>query len=208
MLIARTDANSAKLITSDVDPRDEEFLVHERTPEGFFKYKGGLDSCISRGLAYAPYADMLWFETGTPDLEEAKRYSEAIREEFPGKLLAYNCSPSFNWKKRLDDTTIAKFQRELGAMGYKFQFVTLAGFHALNYSMFDLARSYKDEGMTAYVELQQNEFAQEVNGYTATKHQREVGTGYFDLVSQAVSGGKSSTAAMVGSTEEEQFEEK
>ena len=208
VLIARTDANSAKLITSDVDPRDEEFLVHERTPEGFFKYKGGLDSCISRGLAYAPYADMLWFETGTPDLEEAKRYSEAIREEFPGKLLAYNCSPSFNWKKRLDDTTIAKFQRELGAMGYKFQFVTLAGFHALNYSMFDLARSYKDEGMTAYVELQQNEFAQEVNGYTATKHQREVGTGYFDLVSQAVSGGKSSTAAMVGSTEEEQFEEK
>ena len=208
VLIARTDANSAKLITSDVDPRDEEFLVHERTPEGFFKYQGGLDSCISRGLAYAPYADLLWFETGTPDLEEAKRFAEAIHEKFPGKLLAYNCSPSFNWKKHLDDSTIAKFQQEMGAMGYKFQFVTLAGFHALNYSMFELASGYKDKGMSSYVKLQENEFAQEVNGYTATKHQREVGTGYFDLVSQAVSGGESSTTAMVGSTEEEQFEEK
>ncbi len=205
LLVARTDANGAFLLTSDIDPRDREFCTGERTPEGFFVIRGGIDSAIARGLAYAPYADLVWCETSTPDLDEARRFAEAIHAQYPGKMLAYNCSPSFNWKRNLDDATIAKFQRELGAMGYKFQFITLAGFHALNYSMFDLARGYRDEGMSAYVRLQQAEFGREQDGYTAIKHQREVGTGYFDLVSQAVSGGTSSTTALQGSTESEQF---
>ena len=207
VLLARTDAESANLLTSDVDERDRPFIDASkgRTSEGFFQVKAGMDQAIARGLAYAPYADLLWCETGKPDLEEAKHFAEAIHEQFPGKLLAYNCSPSFNWKRRLDDTTIAKFQRELGAMGYKFQFITLAGFHALNYSMFELARGYKSQQMTAYVALQQAEFAAEANGYTATKHQREVGAGYFDDVTQTVSGGNSSVTALTGSTEEEQF---
>lgn len=205
LLVARTDANGAFLITSDVDPRDQEFLTGERTPEGFFRMRGGLDAAIARGLSYAPYADLVWCETAHPDLDEARRFAETIHAKYPGKLLAYNCSPSFNWKRNLDDLTIAKFQRELGAMGYKFQFITLAGFHALNYSMFDLAQGYRDEGMTAYVRLQQVEFADETKGYTAAKHQREVGTGYFDLVSEVVSGGTSSTTALSGSTENEQF---
>lgn len=205
IIIARTDANAANLITSDVDKYDREFLTGERTPEGFFFTKPGLDQAISRGLAYAPYADLIWCETSEPNLEEAKRFAAAIHEKYPGKLLAYNCSPSFNWKKKLDDDTIAKFQRELGKMGYKFQFVTLAGFHALNHSMFELARDYKDHGMAAYSRLQQAEFASEVDGYTATRHQREVGTGYFDAVSQVITGGTSSTTALKGSTEEEQF---
>ncbi|BDG60536.1 isocitrate lyase [Caldinitratiruptor microaerophilus] len=206
ILVARTDALGATLLTSDIDPRDHEFLTGERTPEGFFVVRAGLDQAIRRALAYAPYADLLWFETSRPDLEEARRFAEAIHREFPGKLLAYNCSPSFNWKRHLDDDTIARFQRELGAMGYKFQFITLAGFHALNASMFELARGYAEEGMTAYVRLQQREFELERYGYTATKHQREVGTGYFDLVSEVVSGGQSSTLALRGSTEEEQFQ--
>jgi isocitrate lyase len=205
LLIARTDANGAYLVTSDIDPRDQAFLTGERTPEGFFRMRGGLEAAIARGLAYAPYADLIWCETAHPDLAEARRFAEAIHAQYPGKLLAYNCSPSFNWKRHLDDTTIAKFQRELGAMGYKFQFITLAGFHALNYTMFELAQGYKDEGMTAYVRLQEAEFAAEPVGYTAVKHQREVGTGYFDLVSEAVSGGTSSTTALTGSTEAEQF---
>jgi isocitrate lyase len=205
VLIARTDANAANLITSDADPYDAPFITGERTPEGFYRTRDGLDQAISRGLAYAPYADMIWCETSEPNLEEAKRFADAIHEQFPGKLLAYNCSPSFNWKKKLDDETIAKFQIELGKMGYKFQFVTLAGFHALNYSMFDLARGYKEKGMAAYSELQQAEFAAEQYGYTATRHQREVGTGYFDEVSQVISGGTSSTVALAGSTEAEQF---
>ena len=206
ILVARTDANAAQLLTSDIDPRDQEFIIPgERTPEGFYRVRAGLDQAIARGLAYAPYADLIWCETSEPDLDEAKRFAEAIHKEFPGKLLAYNCSPSFNWKRKLDDATIAKFQRELGAMGYKFQFITLAGFHALNYSMFELARGYKERGMAAYAELQQAEFAAEVHGYTATKHQREVGAGYFDEVSLVISGGTSSTTAMSGSTEEEQF---
>lgn len=205
LIVARTDANGAFLITSDIDERDQEFLTGERTAEGFFRLRGGLDAAIARGLAYAPYADLIWCETSEPNIEEAKRFAEAIHEKFPGKLLAYNCSPSFNWKKKLDDETIAKFQRELGAMGYKFQFVTLAGFHALNHSMFELARGYKDRGMAAYSELQQAEFASEVHGYTATRHQREVGTGYFDEVAQVITGGTSSTTALSGSTEEEQF---
>lgn len=205
LIVARTDANGAFLITSDIDERDQEFLTGERTAEGFFRLRGGLDAAIARGLAYAPYADLIWCETSEPNIEEAKRFAEAIHEKFPGKLLAYNCSPSFNWKKKLDDETIAKFQRELGAMGYKFQFVTLAGFHALNHSMFELARGYKDRGMAAYSELQQAEFASEVHGYTATRHQREVGTGYFDEVAQVITGGTSSTTALTGSTEEEQF---
>jgi len=205
ILVARTDANAAALITSDVDERDHRFLTGERTPEGFYRVKPGLDQAIARGLAYAPYADLVWCETSTPDLDEAKRFSEAIRKEFPNKMMAYNCSPSFNWKAKLDDATIAKFQRELGAMGYKFQFVTLAGFHALNHSMFQLARGYKETGMTAYSQLQEAEFAAESEGYTATRHQREVGTGYFDAVSQVVSGGVNSTLAMEGSTEKEQF---
>ncbi|WP_183192564.1 isocitrate lyase [Brevibacillus fluminis] len=205
LIVARTDANGAFLITSDIDERDREFLTGERTAEGFFRMHGGLDAAIARGLAYAPYADLIWCETSEPNIEEARRFAEAIHEKFPGKLLAYNCSPSFNWKKKLDDETIAKFQRELGAMGYKFQFVTLAGFHALNHSMFELARGYKDRGMAAYSELQQAEFASEVHGYTATRHQREVGTGYFDEVAQVITGGTSSTTALSGSTEEEQF---
>ncbi|WP_128896261.1 isocitrate lyase [Longirhabdus pacifica] len=205
VIIARTDANAAQLITSDIDDRDQAFLTGERTPEGFFRLKGGLDTAIARGLAYAPYADLIWCETSEPNLEEAQRFADAIHERFPGKLLAYNCSPSFNWKKKLNDEDIAEFQEKLGEMGYKFQFVTLAGFHALNYSMFELARKYKDRGMAAYSELQQAEFSTEQNGYTATRHQREVGTGYFDEVTQVISGGKSSTTALTGSTEEEQF---
>lgn len=206
ILIARTDAESANLLTSDVDERDRAFIESsDRTSEGFFRVRCGLDQAIARGLSYAPYADLLWCETGTPDLHEAKAFAEAIHREFPGKLLAYNCSPSFNWKKKLDDSTIAKFQRELGAMGYKFQFITLAGFHALNYSMFTLARGYRDRQMSAYVELQEAEFAAEVEGYTATKHQREVGAGYFDEVTQTVTAGQSSVTAMKGSTEEAQF---
>ncbi|MDN4593977.1 isocitrate lyase [Polycladomyces subterraneus] len=205
VLIARTDANAAQLITSDIDPRDREFITGERTPEGFFRTQGGLDAAIARGLAYAPYADLIWCETSEPNLEEARRFAEAIHEKFPGKLLAYNCSPSFNWKKKLDDDTIARFQHELGEMGYKFQFITLAGFHTLNHSMFELARKYRDHGMTAYAELQQAEFASEKYGYTATRHQREVGTGYFDEVSMVISGGNASTTALAGSTEAEQF---
>lgn len=204
-LIARTDANGAFLITSDIDPSDQKFLTGERTPEGFFRMRGGLEAAIARGLAYAPYADLIWCETAHPDLDEARQFAEAIQAQFPGKMLAYNCSPSFNWKRHLDETTIAKFQRELGAMGYKFQFITLAGFHTLNYSMFKLARGYKDEGMSAYVHLQQQEFALEPYGYTAVKHQHEVGTGYFDLVAEIVSGGTASTQALQGSTETEQF---
>jgi isocitrate lyase len=207
LIVARTDANGAHLITSDVDPRDREFITGERTPEGFFRMRGGLDAAIARGLAYAPYADLIWCETSEPNIEEARRFAEAIHEKYPGKLLAYNCSPSFHWKKKLDEKTIAAFQDELGDMGYKFQFVTLAGFHALNHSMFELARQYKERGMAAYSELQQAEFASEPQGYTATRHQREVGTGYFDEVAMTISGGTSSTTALKGSTEEEQFTE-
>ncbi|HXH74851.1 MAG TPA: isocitrate lyase [Bacteriovoracaceae bacterium] len=205
LLVARTDAHAAQLLTSDVDERDRSFITGDRTSEGFYKIRPGIDTAIARGLSYAPYADLVWCETSRPDMEEAKRFAEAIRKKFPNKLLAYNCSPSFNWKQHLSDTQIASFQRELGAMGYKFQFVTLAGFHALNHSMFTLAMDYKERGMSAYSELQQREFASEKNGYTATKHQREVGTGYFDLVSTIVSGGSSSTLAYKGSTESEQF---
>ncbi|MBT3981030.1 MAG: isocitrate lyase [Bacteriovoracaceae bacterium] len=206
ILVARTDAEAAQLITSDVDERDHKFLTGDRTPEGFFRINNGFDTAIDRALSYAPYADLIWCETSTPNLDDAKRFAEAVRDKFPGKQLAYNCSPSFNWRKNLDAQTIAKFQRELGAMGYKFQFVTLAGFHALNYSMFELARNYREEGMAAYSRLQDAEFASEVHGYTATKHQREVGTGYFDVVSKVVSGGKASTLALEGSTEEAQFD--
>ncbi|AHB48562.1 isocitrate lyase [Hyphomicrobium nitrativorans NL23] len=207
VIVARTDAESAKLITSDIDVRDREFIVPgERTPEGFYALKSGVDACIARGLAYAPYADLLWWETSTPNLKDAARFAEAIHREFPGKMLAYNCSPSFNWKSKLDEASIARFQKEIGAMGYKFQFVTLAGFHQLNYGMFELARGYRDRGMAAYSELQQAEFAAEGNGYTATRHQREVGTGYFDAVSLAISGGASSTTAMSESTETAQFQ--
>ena len=205
VLIARTDADSAKLLTSDVDPRDKEFCTGERTVEGFFRLRGGLECAIARAIAYAPYADLLWCETSTPNLDEAKRFAEAVHAVYPNKMLAYNCSPSFNWRKHLDATAIAKFQRELGAMGYKFQFVTLAGFHAANYSMFDLARGYRARGMAAYSELQAAESAAEAEGYTATRHQREVGTGYFDLVSSIVSGGVSSTLALKESTEAAQF---
>ena len=205
VIIARTDALSAKLLTSDVDERDHEFLSGERTPEGYFRVEGGLESAIARGLAYAPYADLIWCETSTPDLGEAREFAEAIRSRFPGKLLAYNCSPSFNWKRHLDDNQIARFQEELGELGYAFQFITLAGFHALNESMFELARGYRARGMSAYVELQQREFELEEVGYTATRHQREVGAGWFDLVGEAVSGGESSTLALKGSTEEAQF---
>jgi isocitrate lyase len=204
LVIARTDAQAATLITSDVDERDVPFLTGERTAEGFYRVRNGLEPCIARGLAYAPHAELLWMETSTPDLDVARRFAEAIKAEYPDQLLAYNCSPSFNWKQHLDDGTIAKFQRELGTMGYAFQFITLAGFHALNHSMFDLARGYADSGMTAYVDLQEREFASEAAGYTATRHQREVGTGYFDLVSTAVSP-TSSTTALKGSTEESQF---
>ncbi|HVH95714.1 MAG TPA: isocitrate lyase, partial [Bacillus sp. (in: firmicutes)] len=201
LLVARTDANAADLITSDVDPYDRPFITGERTSEGFFHVKAGLDQAIARGLAYAPYADLIWCETSEPNIEEARRFAEAIHAKYPGKLLAYNCSPSFNWEQKLDKETIASFQKELGKMGYKFQFVTLAGFHALNHSMFELARGYKDYGMTAYSELQQAEFNNEQYGYTATRHQREVGTGYFDKVSMVVTGGTSSTTALKGSTE-------
>ncbi|WP_225770887.1 isocitrate lyase [Inquilinus sp. Marseille-Q2685] len=208
VLLARTDAESAKLITSDIDERDHPFIDRTtRTEEGFhpIKPENRMEYCIARGLAFAPYADLLWMETSKPDLGQAKRFAEGIHKHFPGKLLAYNCSPSFNWKANLDDATIAKFQRELGAMGYKFQFITLAGFHSLNYATFELARGYKDRQMAAYSELQQAEFAAEANGYTATKHQREVGTGYFDAVSLAISGGKASTTALRESTEAAQF---
>jgi isocitrate lyase len=205
LVIARTDADSAKLLTSDVDPRDQAFCTGERTPEGFYRINCGIEMAIARGRAYAPYADLIWCETSTPDLDEAKRFADGIHAEFPGKMLAYNCSPSFNWKKHLDDLTIAKFQRELGAMGFKFQFVTLAGFHSLNHGIFELAKDYRGKGMAAYSRLQQAEFAAERNGYTATKHQREVGTGYFDEVAQAISGGTSSTVALKESTETEQF---
>ncbi len=205
LVIARTDADAARLMTSDVDDRDKPFCTGERTPEGFFRITGGLDMAIARAHAYAPYADLIWCETSKPSLEEAKRFAEGVRKEFPNQLLAYNCSPSFNWRKNLDQDTIAKFQRELGAMGYKYQFVTLAGFHSLNYSMFELARGYRETGMAAYSKLQDAEFGSEENGYTATRHQREVGTGYFDAVSQVVTGGTSSTLALEGSTEKEQF---
>jgi isocitrate lyase len=206
IVIARTDADSATLLTSDVDPADAEFLTGERTSEGFFRVRPGLEAPIARSLAYAPYADLLWFETSTPDMEEARLFAEAIHERFPGKALAYNCSPSFNWRKHLTDTEIARFQRELGAMGYRFQFITLAGFHSLNAAMFEPARGYAEEGMPAYVRLQEREFELEADGYTATRHQREVGAGYFDAVLGAITGGESSTMALVGSTEEAQFE--
>ncbi|MGD2140423.1 MAG: isocitrate lyase [Burkholderiales bacterium] len=205
VLLARTDAEAANLLTSDVDENDRPFCTGERTPEGFFRVMNGIQQAIARGLAYAPYADLIWCETGTPDLAFAKQFAEAIHRKYPDQLLAYNCSPSFNWKKNLDDATIAKFQRELGAMGYKFQFITLAGFHALNYSMFELSQGYARDNMTAYVKLQQAEFAAESAGYTATKHQREVGTSYFDDVVQVVQAGKSSVTALSGSTEEAQF---
>jgi isocitrate lyase len=206
LLVARTDADSAKLLLSDADPRDHEFLVKgERTPEGFFSLRGGLECAIARGLAYAPYADLIWCETSTPDLAQARRFAEAVHARYPGKLLAYNCSPSFNWRKHLDERTIARFQRELGAMGYKFQFVTLAGFHALNHGMYQLARGYRERGMSAYTELQQAEFAAEPDGYTATRHQQEVGTGYFDRVAQVLSAGAASTLALGDSTEAQQF---
>ena len=205
VLIARTDADAATLLTSDIDERDRRFLTGERTAEGFFKIQNGIDTAIARGLAYAPSCDLVWCETSHPSLEQAQAFADAIHAEYPDQKLAYNCSPSFNWKAKLDDATIAKFQRELGAMGYSFQFVTLAGFHALNHAMFNLARDYKDRGMAAYSELQQAEFASEQNGYTATKHQREVGTGYFDAVSQAIAKGQCSTTALDGSTEAEQF---
>ncbi len=205
ILLARTDAEAADLLTSDVDDNDKPYLTGERTVEGFFKTKPGVEQAISRGLAYAPYADLIWCETGKPDLAFAKKFAEAIQAKFPGKMLSYNCSPSFNWKKNLDDATIAKFQKELGAMGYKFQFITLAGFHALNYSMFNLAHGYARNQMSAFVELQELEFAAAEKGFTAVKHQREVGTGYFDAVTQAIQQGQSSTTALHGSTEDEQF---
>ena len=205
VLIARTDANAAALLTSDVDERDHPFLTGERTPEGFYRVRAGIEQAIARALSYAPYVDMIWCETSQPSIEEARKFAEAVQTKFPGKLLAYNCSPSFNWKAKLDRATIDKFQRELGAMGYKFQFVTLAGFHALNYSMFKLARGYRERGMAAYSELQEEEFAAEADGYSATKHQHEVGTGYFDDVARVIAGGECSTAALHGSTEEEQF---
>ncbi|MDH4103800.1 MAG: isocitrate lyase [Thermoleophilia bacterium] len=205
VLVARTDALSATLLTSDVDERDREFLTGERTPEGFFRVKPGIEAPIARALAYAPYADLLWCETSTPDLEEAEAFAQAVHARYPGKLLAYNCSPSFNWRRHLDEPTIASFQKELGRMGYRFQFVTLAGFHAVCASMFDLAAGYSQEGMSAYVKLQEHEFALEEQGYTATRHQREVGAGYFDAVLEAITGGESSTLALKGSTEEAQF---
>lgn len=209
LVIARTDAEAAKLITSDVDERDQEFIIPaERTAEGFYWVKNGLEPCIARAKAYAPYADLIWCETSKPDLMQAKRFAEAVHRDFPGKMLAYNCSPSFNWKKHLDDATIAKFQRELGAMGYRFQFITLAGFHQLNHGMFELARGYRDRQMAAYSQLQEAELASEADGYTATRHQREVGTSYFDAVSMAISGGSTSTTAMADSTETAQFDKR
>lgn len=205
VIVARTDSLGADLLTSDIDPRDQQFVTGERTPEGFFRVNDGMEAAIARGLAYAPYADLLWCETSTPTLEQAREFAEAIHAEFPGKLLAYNCSPSFNWKKHLSDAEIAVFQQELGKLGYAFQFITLAGFHSLNASMFDLAHGYAAEGMTAYVRVQEAEFGMEDRGYTATRHQREVGAGYFDQISQVISGGQSSTLALVGSTEQHQF---
>ena len=207
IIVARTDAMGANLLTSDIDARDREFTTGERTVEGFYRVNASLEQAISRGLAYAPYADLIWCETSRPDTDQARQFAEAIHAEYPGKMLAYNCSPSFNWKKNLSEADIARFQNELGAMGYKFQFITLAGFHSLNYSMFQLARGYKARQMEAYVELQEAEFAAEKDGYTATRHQREVGTGYFDALTQAVSAGQSSLSALSGSTEEEQFRE-
>ncbi|WDZ93107.1 isocitrate lyase [Nocardiopsis sp. HUAS JQ3] len=204
LVIARTDAQAATLITSDVDERDQPFITGERTAEGFYRFRNGVEACVARGLAYAPHSDLLWMETATPDLEVARDFAERIKAEYPDQMLAYNCSPSFNWKRHLDDATIAKFQRELGHMGYKFQFITLAGFHSLNYSMFDLAKGYAQNGMTSYVELQEAEFAAESRGYTATRHQREVGTGYFDSISTTISP-EASTTALTGSTEEDQF---
>jgi isocitrate/methylisocitrate lyase len=209
LVIARTDAEAAKLITSDVDERDQEFIIPaERTAEGFYWVKNGIEPCIARAKAYAPYADLIWCETSKPDLEQARRFAEGVHRDFPGKMLAYNCSPSFNWKKHLDDATIARFQRELGAMGYRFQFITLAGFHQLNHGMFELARGYRERQMAAYSELQEAEFASEADGYTATRHQREVGTSYFDAVSMTISGGRTSTTAMAESTEAAQFEKR
>ena len=205
IILARTDANAAKLITNDFDDNDKPFLTGERSPEGFYYVKAGIDQAISRGLAYAPYSDLIWCETATPNLKEAKKFADAIHEKFPGKLLAYNCSPSFNWKKHLSDSEIATFQTEISKMGYKFQFITLAGFHTQNIAIFELAEKYKKEGMTAYSKIQQQEFAREKDGYTSVKHQREVGTSYFDAVSNTISSGKSSTTAMEGSTESEQF---
>ncbi|API53223.1 isocitrate lyase [Rhizobium leguminosarum] len=207
LVIARTDAEAAKLLTSDIDERDQPFVDYDagRTVEGFYQVRNGIEPCIARAVAYAPHCDLIWCETSKPDIEQARRFAEGVHKVHPGKLLAYNCSPSFNWKKNLDEATIARFQRELGAMGYKFQFITLAGFHQLNYGMYELARGYRQRQMSAYSELQQAEFAAEVNGYTATKHQREVGTGYFDAVSLAITGGRSSTTAMHGSTEHAQF---
>ncbi len=207
IIIARTDANAATLITSDVDPLDRQFISGERTPEGFFRTREGIDACIARGLAYAPFADLLWVETSEPNIAEARQFADAIHAKFPGKMLAYNCSPSFNWKKKLDDAAIATFREQLNAMGYKFQFITLAGFHSLNHGFFELARDFKTRGMTAYAEFQSDEFASEAFGYTATRHQREVGTGYFDEVAQTISEGQSSTTALHGSTEAEQFYE-
>jgi isocitrate lyase len=206
LIMARTDADSANLLTSDIDERDRAFCTGERTPEGFFRIRGGIESAIARGLAYAPYADLIWCETSHPDMAEAKQFAQAVRSQYPDKMLAYNCSPSFNWRKNIDEATIARFQPELAKMGYKFQFVTLAGFHALNLSMFELARGYKLSGMTAYTRLQEKEFSREAEyGYEAVKHQRFVGTGYFDQVQQVISGGLSSTTALTGSTESEQF---
>lgn len=205
LVVARTDSLAATLLTSDIDPADRDFLTGERTAEGYFIVRAGLEAAIARSLAYAPHADLLWFETGKPDLDEARKFAQAIHARYPGKLLAYNCSPSFNWRRHLDDQTIARFQEELGRLGYRFQFITLAGFHSLNAGMFELAHSYARRGMSAYVALQEHEFAMESQGYTATKHQREVGTGYFDQVAQVISGGQSSTLALRGSTEEEQF---
>jgi isocitrate lyase len=207
IIVARTDANAAQLLTSDVDPHDKEFCTGERTAEGFFRMRGGIDAAIARGLAYAPYADLIWCETSEPNIEEARKFAQAIHAQFPGKLLAYNCSPSFNWKKKLDEKSIAEFRETLGKMGYKFQFITLAGFHALNHGMFELARDFNERGMAAYAEFQQREFASEQYGYTATRHQREVGTGYFDEIARVVSEGTASTTALTGSTEEEQFYE-
>jgi isocitrate lyase len=208
IIIARTDAHSAALLTSDIDPRDKAFIFGERTDEGYYRVKDGLEPCIARGLAYAPYADILWFETSTPDLKEAEDFAKAIHEKYPNKLLAYNCSPSFNWKKHLDDKTIAEFNKRLGALGYKYQFITLAGWHAINLTAFKLASDYAKEGMPAYVRLQEEEFAIESTGYTAARHQREVGTAYFDEVLMTISGGAASTAAFAGSTEAAQFDTK
>jgi isocitrate lyase len=205
IIVARTDANGATLLTSDIDERDRPYLTGERTTEGFYRVTGGLESAISRAIAYAPHADLIWCETAKPDLDEARAFAEGIHAEHPGKMLAYNCSPSFNWSKHLDAAAIATFQKELGTLGYRYQFITLAGFHAMNASMFELARGYAEEGMPAYVELQDREFAMEADGYSATRHQREVGAGYFDLISQVVGGGSSSTLALEGSTEQEQF---